>query len=59
MKNEILLVACYIASLYEMGLCPGQVASAMALILSDHDLWESLIEIELSEGGYEKYVSQH
>lgn len=59
MNEEILLVASYIAALYEMGLCPENVANSMADILTILDLWESLIEIEQIEGGYEKYVSEH
>lgn len=59
MNEEILLVASYIAALYEMGLCPENVANSMAFILTTHNLWDSLIEIEKSEGGYEKYVSEH
>ena len=59
MDEEILTVACYIAFLYDRGLCPENVANSMADILTIHDLWENLIEIEQIEGGYEKYVSEH
>ena len=59
MDEEILTVACYIAVLYDRGLCPENVANSMADILTTYDLWDSLVEIEIFEGGYEKYVSEH
>lgn len=59
MKNNILLVACYIATLYDKGLCPDNVCDAMFNILLFSDLWGRLSEIYYFEGGYEKYVNEH
>lgn len=59
MDEKILIVAAYIAVLYDKGLCPDSVAYATASIISVRNLWDRLIEIEKSEGGYEKYVSEH
>lgn len=58
MTDEILLVVCFIASLYEKGLCPDNVANAAGLILYFNDLWDEVISIK-QEGGYEKYVDEH
>lgn len=58
MKN-ILLVACYIATLYDKGLCPENVCDAMIYILLFNDLMDRLREIYYFEGGYEKYVNEH
>ena len=59
MDEKILIVASYIAALYEQGLCPENVAQSMADILSVCNLGERLIAIEISEGGFEKYVAEH
>ena len=59
MDEKILLVAAYIAALYDMGLCPNSVATSIAVILTTRKLWDRLIEIEKSEGGFEKYVAEH
>lgn len=59
MKNDILLVACYIAALYDKGLCPQNVSEAMFNILLANDLWGRLSEIYYFEGGYEDYVNNH
>lgn len=59
MDEKILLVASYIAVMYEQDLCPENVAQSMADILSIYNLCVSLIAIETSEGGYEKYVEEH
>lgn len=59
MKNDILLVACYIAALYDKELCPENVCDAMFNILLANDLWGRLSEIYYFEGGYEDYVNNH
>lgn len=59
MDEKFLIVASYIAAMYEQDLCPENVAQSMADILMAYNMGESLIAIETSGGGYEKYVAEH
>ena len=59
MRNDILLVACYIAALHDKELCPQNVSDAMSNILFVNGLWGRLSEIYYFEGGYEDYVNKH
>lgn len=59
MTDDIMIVVCYIAALYDKGLCPENVSNAMSNILFANRLWARLCEIYFFEGGYEKYVNEH